>query len=137
MEIPLATKARLGLDDARSWIVLNEANRFIWPGPTSGLSIRRVGAQFPAAFCRPVSSGQCGASFSPSTPKPRPGKCHEQSDGHPLITAMRRFARSALVPPLDRLILDSPGIQWLGDCAIAILAAARNSAMASLGMATP
>ena len=33
MEIPLATKARLGLDDARSWIVLGEANRFIWPGP--------------------------------------------------------------------------------------------------------
>jgi hypothetical protein len=23
----------LGLDDARSWIVLSEANRFAWPGP--------------------------------------------------------------------------------------------------------
>jgi hypothetical protein len=33
IEIPRATKLRLGLDDARSWIVLNEANRFIWPGP--------------------------------------------------------------------------------------------------------
>ncbi len=33
VEIPLATKRRLGLDDARSWIVLNEANRFMWPGP--------------------------------------------------------------------------------------------------------
>lgn len=33
MEIPLETKKRLGLDDARSWIVLTEANRFIWPGP--------------------------------------------------------------------------------------------------------
>jgi hypothetical protein len=33
LEIPAATKKRLGLDDARSWIVLTEANRFIWPGP--------------------------------------------------------------------------------------------------------
>lgn len=33
MEIPAATKMRLGLDDARSWVVLTEANRFIWPGP--------------------------------------------------------------------------------------------------------
>jgi hypothetical protein len=27
-----ATKARLGLDDARSWVVVSEVNRFIWPG---------------------------------------------------------------------------------------------------------
>jgi hypothetical protein len=33
VEIPTRTKARLGLDDTRSWIVLNEANRFQWPGP--------------------------------------------------------------------------------------------------------
>jgi hypothetical protein len=33
VEIPAATKRRLGLDDARSWIVLSEANRFAWPGP--------------------------------------------------------------------------------------------------------
>lgn len=33
VEIPAGTKARLGLDDARSWIVLSEANRFQWPGP--------------------------------------------------------------------------------------------------------
>lgn len=33
IEIPTATKARLGLDFERSWIVLNEANRFVWPGP--------------------------------------------------------------------------------------------------------
>jgi hypothetical protein len=33
VEIPAATKRRLGLDDERSWIVLTEANRFIWPGP--------------------------------------------------------------------------------------------------------
>ena len=33
VEIPPATKRRLGLDAERSWIVLTEANRFVWPGP--------------------------------------------------------------------------------------------------------
>ena len=33
VELPLATKQRLGLDDQRSWIVTREYNRFIWPGP--------------------------------------------------------------------------------------------------------
>ena len=33
LEIPAPTKKRLGLDEGRSWIVLTEANRFIWPGP--------------------------------------------------------------------------------------------------------
>ena len=32
VEIPAATKLRLGLDEGRSWIVVNEINRFIWPG---------------------------------------------------------------------------------------------------------
>jgi hypothetical protein len=33
IEIPLPVKARLGLDDDRSWIILTESNRFVWPGP--------------------------------------------------------------------------------------------------------
>ncbi len=33
LEIPTPTKERLGLDSERSWIVLTEANDFIWPGP--------------------------------------------------------------------------------------------------------
>lgn len=33
VEIPAAVKARLRLDDERSWIVLAESNRFAWPGP--------------------------------------------------------------------------------------------------------
>ncbi len=33
LEIPAATKLRLGLDPERSWIVLTEANDFVWPGP--------------------------------------------------------------------------------------------------------
>jgi len=33
LEIPRRVKARLGLDDAPSWIIAEEANRFVWPGP--------------------------------------------------------------------------------------------------------
>ncbi len=33
LELPPATKARLGLDSERSWVVLSEVNRFAWPGP--------------------------------------------------------------------------------------------------------
>jgi hypothetical protein len=33
IELPQPTKARLGLDGERSWIILSEGNDFIWPGP--------------------------------------------------------------------------------------------------------
>jgi hypothetical protein len=33
LELPTAVKQRLGLDDERSWIILDEVNRFVWPGP--------------------------------------------------------------------------------------------------------
>ncbi len=33
IELPTATKTRLGLDDERSWVVVSEVNRFVWPGP--------------------------------------------------------------------------------------------------------
>jgi hypothetical protein len=32
IEIPAAVKRHLGLDDARSWVILNEYNEFTWPG---------------------------------------------------------------------------------------------------------
>ena len=32
IEIPRAIKQHLGLDDARSWIVVSEGDRFVWPG---------------------------------------------------------------------------------------------------------
>ena len=38
VEIPHETKRRLGLDGERSWIVLTEAKRFVWPGPDLRLS---------------------------------------------------------------------------------------------------
>lgn len=33
VELPAATKMRLGLDAERSWVVVSEANVFAWPGP--------------------------------------------------------------------------------------------------------
>lgn len=33
IELPAATKRRLGLDGERSWIILTEGNEFTWPGP--------------------------------------------------------------------------------------------------------
>lgn len=33
IELPQQTKARLGLDGERSWIMLDEGNEFVWPGP--------------------------------------------------------------------------------------------------------
>jgi hypothetical protein len=33
VEIPQATKRRLGLDTERSWIITTELNQFTWPGP--------------------------------------------------------------------------------------------------------
>lgn len=33
VEIPAATKQRLGMDIERSWIITTELNQFTWPGP--------------------------------------------------------------------------------------------------------
>jgi hypothetical protein len=33
LEIPATVKRHLGLDQERSWIVMNEGNEFYWPGP--------------------------------------------------------------------------------------------------------
>ena len=33
VELPRATKNRLGLDSERSWVVVSEGNSFVWPGP--------------------------------------------------------------------------------------------------------
>lgn len=32
VEIPAAVKRHLGLDDERSWVVVTEGNKFVWPG---------------------------------------------------------------------------------------------------------
>ncbi len=32
LEVPIKVKRHLGLDDKRSWVVLDEVNQFTWPG---------------------------------------------------------------------------------------------------------
>ena len=58
-EIPQATKKRLGLDSERSWVVLSEANRFVWPGPDlrfvqSGGHTNSAFGQLPYAFVEQI-----------------------------------------------------------------------------------
>jgi hypothetical protein len=46
IEIPSATKQRLGLDDAPSWVITTETNWFLWPSP----DLRPIGRKRPARF---------------------------------------------------------------------------------------
>ena len=46
IEIPPQIKARLGLDEQQSWIIVSEVNDFIWPGP----DLRHVAGSQPARF---------------------------------------------------------------------------------------
>jgi len=46
LEIPWITKRRLGLDDARSWVIVNEVNRIVWPGP----DLRSISRDEPERF---------------------------------------------------------------------------------------
>lgn len=58
VELPKATKARLGLDEDRSWIFAADLNRFIWPGvdlrPTKRGSQRFDYGLLPANLYREV-----------------------------------------------------------------------------------
>ena len=72
VEIPAATKRRLGLDDTRSWIVLTEANRFTWPGPDlrpsrSGDAARVAYGQLPYALFEEVRQKLLAALKSRAT----------------------------------------------------------------------
>jgi hypothetical protein len=58
VEIPADTKARLGLDHERSWIVVNELNLFRWLGPDLRFITERnpssiIYGRLPPRFFRP------------------------------------------------------------------------------------
>jgi hypothetical protein len=53
IEIPRRTKQRLGLDDDRSWVVLSEYNRFVWPGPDLRPISRTNNDQYDYGFLPP------------------------------------------------------------------------------------
>lgn len=56
IELPKSTKVRLGLDEERSWIIVSEANDFVWPGldlrflPEQGPKSAAYGFLPPAVF---------------------------------------------------------------------------------------
>ena len=58
VEIPSATRQRLGLDGERSWIVAADLNRFVWPGvdlrPVARDSRNYAYGLFPAGLYRAV-----------------------------------------------------------------------------------
>ena len=60
VEIPAVTKSRLGLDEGRSWVVVSEINRFVWPGvdlrPVPGKGSYDYGVLPPGLF-RQVREG--------------------------------------------------------------------------------
>jgi hypothetical protein len=46
IELPPGIKRALGLDDARSWLICAELNRFVWPGP----DLRPISRRHPGQF---------------------------------------------------------------------------------------
>jgi hypothetical protein len=57
LEIPGPVKRRLELDDELSWIVLTEANRFLWPGPdVHGLAAGTNSSLLPEIFYRQLKA---------------------------------------------------------------------------------
>lgn len=56
--LPLAVKRRLGLDEARSWVITDDVNAFTWPGPdlrpVSGGESRFAYGRLPAALTNAV-----------------------------------------------------------------------------------
>jgi hypothetical protein len=61
VEIPLPVKRHLGLDDARSWIVVAEGNEFLWPG--YDLRRRPHGDRYDYGFLPPRFFNQVREAF--------------------------------------------------------------------------
>lgn len=69
VEIPATTKQRLGLDQSRSWVVVSEGNRFVWPGPD----------------LRPIAAGRFDYGFFP------PGLFRQLRERFAALHAARRM----------------------------------------------
>ena len=98
VELPAATKRRLGLDDERSWVVLTEANRFpaqalLAPNPTGEPTLRRKGPgpdlrparpgtlqASPMDCCRLGYSKPSGSNSSPRSGRAAPESCRAAHD---------------------------------------------------------
>lgn len=65
IEIPVRVKRHLGLDDAPSWIIVDEMNEFVWPGfdlrPIAGEPRRFAYGFLPPRLFAEVVGGVAGA----------------------------------------------------------------------------
>jgi len=73
VEIPAATKRRLGLDDERSWVVLAKRTASCGRGPTCGRRGRETPQQSPTGSCRIRFSRESGRSLSALSECAAPG----------------------------------------------------------------
>ena len=64
VELPAATKRRLCLDDRRSWVMVGELNRFIWPGPDLRPMARSEAGRFDYGFLPPKLFRQITAAMA-------------------------------------------------------------------------
>jgi len=62
VEIPVAVKRHLGLDDERSWVIVSEGNEFDWPG----YDLRKIGgsARYDYGFLPPRFFSQVMNAFA-------------------------------------------------------------------------
>ncbi len=97
LEIPAETKVRLGLDAERSWVVLTEANDFIWPGPDlRPLPGRDPSTGIPAAGFHACTTESIGAALAGTTAIDR-SKDRVVSPGEESPTRRRPLMRAS--PP--------------------------------------
>ena len=61
VEIPPAVKRQLGLDEARSWVVVSEGDQFVWPG--YDLRKSRDGERYDYGFLPPRFFASVLAAF--------------------------------------------------------------------------
>ena len=81
VEIPAVVKRRLGLDEARSWIVVSEINRFIWPGPDLRPVSRAEPERFEYGFLPRRCSARCSNGSRPPLPRGGFVPCRAPSRG--------------------------------------------------------
>ncbi len=53
VEIPKVIKCRLGLDGERSWVIISELNKFVWPGPDLRVTLHEQTGQYAYGFLPP------------------------------------------------------------------------------------
>lgn len=86
--MPPGLKRHLGLDDAPSWIVISERNRFAWPGPDLR-PIPGSADRFDYGVLPPLFSVSCKKPYSTASAPRNLATCHALSKAAPHPLDMR------------------------------------------------